>query len=147
MKRSTKTAPVSLSTSYLIGSARIGISMMTLKSLGTSLPAGTRSKLMAGYRPKGKRDYKGCPAMLPCRRRWPSRRRRSARAAVVDRVARVDGDDGVEACALGGPQRPEFARRAPGPDPAGPDHGARLHPRAGGDHAAALDHHALADLR
>src|SRR5262249_51175376 len=47
MKRSTNTAPVSLSTSYLIGSPRIGISMITLQSLGTSLPAGTRSRLMA----------------------------------------------------------------------------------------------------
>src|SRR5262245_43670423 len=46
MKRSTNTAPVSLSTSYLIGSARIGISMTTLQSLGTSLPAGTRSRLI-----------------------------------------------------------------------------------------------------
>src|SRR6266545_4935104 len=46
MKRSTNTAPVSLSTSYLIGSPRIGISMITLQSLGTSLPAGTRSRLI-----------------------------------------------------------------------------------------------------
>ena len=44
MKRSTKIAPDSLSTSNLIGSPRIGISMMTLKSLGTSLPAGTLLK-------------------------------------------------------------------------------------------------------
>src|SRR6266545_6584943 len=47
MNRSTNTAPVSLSTSYLIGSPCIGISMITLQSLGTSLPAGTRSSLMA----------------------------------------------------------------------------------------------------
>src|SRR5438552_6124184 len=47
MKRSTKTAPVSLSTSYLIGSACIGISMMTLTSTGTSRPAVTRSRFMA----------------------------------------------------------------------------------------------------
>src|SRR5213596_3240781 len=46
MKRSTNTAPVSLSTSYLIGSPRIGISMITLQSFGTSLPAGTRSRFI-----------------------------------------------------------------------------------------------------
>src|SRR3546814_17720935 len=48
MKRSTKTEPESLSTSYLTGSAFMGISMMTLNSSGTLLPAGTRSKLMLG---------------------------------------------------------------------------------------------------
>src|SRR5512134_2350229 len=46
MKRSTNTAPVSLSTSYLIGSACAGISMMTLNSSGTLRPAGTLSRLM-----------------------------------------------------------------------------------------------------
>src|SRR4051812_4562563 len=46
MNRSTNTAPVSLSTSYLIGSAFIGISMITLKSFGTSRPAGTLFRLM-----------------------------------------------------------------------------------------------------
>src|SRR5512143_1176268 len=50
MKRSTKTAPVSLSTSYLIGSPRIGISMITLQSFGMSRPAGTRSRFMRGRR-------------------------------------------------------------------------------------------------
>lgn len=47
MKRSTNTAPVSLSTSYLIGSPCMGISMTTLQSFGTSRPAGTRSRLIA----------------------------------------------------------------------------------------------------
>src|SRR6185369_5759707 len=46
MNRSTNTAPVSLSTSYLIGSPRIGISTITLQSFGTSLPEGTRSRFM-----------------------------------------------------------------------------------------------------
>src|SRR6185436_17782770 len=46
MKRSTNTAPVSLSTSYLIGSPCIGISITTWQSFGTSAPAETRSKLM-----------------------------------------------------------------------------------------------------
>src|SRR3954453_3430923 len=46
MKRSTNTAPVSLSTSYLMGSPCIGISMTTLQSFGTPAPEGTRSKLM-----------------------------------------------------------------------------------------------------
>src|SRR5882762_9978821 len=44
MKRSTKSAPESLSTSYLIGSAFIGISITTLKSSGTARPELTRSK-------------------------------------------------------------------------------------------------------
>ena len=44
--RSTNTAPVSLSTSYLIGSPCIGISTTTLQSFGTSLPAETRSRFM-----------------------------------------------------------------------------------------------------
>src|SRR6516225_1982331 len=67
MKRSTKTAPVSLSTSYLIGSPRIGISMITLQSFGMSLPAGTRSKLIGGgdrgrrsmrlYEPRGTGEW------------------------------------------------------------------------------------------
>jgi hypothetical protein len=47
MKRSTNTAPVSLSTSYLIASPCMGISMTTLQSFGRSRPAGTRSRLMA----------------------------------------------------------------------------------------------------
>src|SRR3546814_20721798 len=46
MKRSTNTVPESLSTSYLTGSAFMGISTTTLNSSGNLLPAGTRSKLM-----------------------------------------------------------------------------------------------------
>src|ERR1700720_3427239 len=41
MKRSTNSAPDSLSTSYFTGSAFIGISMMTLNSCGTLSPAVT----------------------------------------------------------------------------------------------------------
>src|SRR5512141_1880736 len=60
MNRSTNTAPVSLSTSYLIGSPRIGISMITLQSFGTSLPAGTRSRFIGGGDPVGNGpDYTG----------------------------------------------------------------------------------------
>src|SRR5690349_19295087 len=44
MKRSTNIAPVVFSISYLMGSACIGISMITLKSLGTSQPELTRSR-------------------------------------------------------------------------------------------------------
>src|SRR5690606_8845429 len=44
--RSTKIAPVALSTSYLTGSASFGISMMTLISYGPSRPVGTRSRPM-----------------------------------------------------------------------------------------------------
>src|SRR6185437_6750438 len=57
MKRSTNTAPVSLSTSYLMGSPCIGISMTTLQSLGMSRPAETRSRLMCGVATKGRRLY------------------------------------------------------------------------------------------
>src|SRR4051812_49089209 len=46
MKRSTKMAPVSLSTSYFTGSAFIGISMTTLKASGTFLPGVTLSRDM-----------------------------------------------------------------------------------------------------
>src|SRR3954453_23857165 len=46
MKRSTNIAPVSLSTSYLIGSAFIGISMITLNSSGTFGPGVTLCRLM-----------------------------------------------------------------------------------------------------
>src|SRR2546427_489992 len=46
MKRSTNTAPVSWSISYLIGSALAGISMMTLNTSGALAPAGTLSRLM-----------------------------------------------------------------------------------------------------
>src|SRR5205823_9024252 len=44
--RSTKRAPVALSISYLIGSAFIGISTTTLKSLARSRPVSTRSRFM-----------------------------------------------------------------------------------------------------
>src|SRR5437870_2267983 len=57
MNRSTNTAPVSLSTSYLIGSPCIGISMMTLQSLGTSLPAGTRSRFMVNFNQGSQSGY------------------------------------------------------------------------------------------
>src|SRR5436190_13263957 len=46
MNRSTNIAPVSLSSSYLMGSPFIGISMMTLKSFGRSRPDGTRSRFI-----------------------------------------------------------------------------------------------------
>ena len=46
MKRSTKIAPVALSTSYLTGSAFIGISMITLNCSGTRLPGVTLSRDM-----------------------------------------------------------------------------------------------------
>src|ERR1700722_18303190 len=46
MKRSTNSAPDCLSISYLIGSAAIGISMITLNSCGTRLPAVTSLMLI-----------------------------------------------------------------------------------------------------
>src|ERR1700674_1296367 len=51
MKRSTYMAPVSLSSSYLMGSPFIGISMMTLKSFGRSRPDGTRSRFIDWFLP------------------------------------------------------------------------------------------------
>jgi hypothetical protein len=44
--RSTKIAPVSLSTSYFTGSESFGISMMTLISSGGFLPGETSSRPM-----------------------------------------------------------------------------------------------------
>jgi hypothetical protein len=47
MKRSTNSAPDSLSTSYLIGSAFIGISMITLNSIRrVAAPGVTLCRLM-----------------------------------------------------------------------------------------------------
>src|SRR6476620_7148861 len=59
MKRSTKMAPDSLSTSYFTGSAFIGISMITLKASGTCLPGETRSRDMVlyGNEEAGEGDY------------------------------------------------------------------------------------------
>ena len=46
MNRSTNNAPLALSTSYLIGSAFIGISMITLNSSGAFAPGVTLCRLM-----------------------------------------------------------------------------------------------------
>src|SRR4051812_15570060 len=54
MKRSTNSAPLSLSTSYLIGSAFIGISMITLNASGASSPGVTLCKLMGTVEARGK---------------------------------------------------------------------------------------------
>jgi hypothetical protein len=58
MKRSTNIAPLSLSTSYLIGSAFIGISMITLNSSGRAAPGVTLCRLMAGVGSRGTFDVK-----------------------------------------------------------------------------------------
>src|SRR5690606_1017356 len=50
--RSTNSAPVSLSTSYLTGSLFIGISMMTLMSFGRSRPLLTSCRLIAVVAPE-----------------------------------------------------------------------------------------------
>src|SRR6478672_3136684 len=93
MKRLTNTAPVSLSTSYLIGSPCIGISITTLQSFGTSAPAGTRSRLMVvgsgtdagGIRPRARRLYRA--AMTPNVQRHGGRPRARYRRS-RDRVRR-----------------------------------------------------------
>ena len=46
MKRSTKMAPVALSTSYFTGSAFMGISIITLNASGTLFPGVTLSSDM-----------------------------------------------------------------------------------------------------
>src|SRR5215212_8086180 len=61
MKRSTNIAPLSLSTSYLIGSAFIGISMITLNSSGARAPGVTLCRLMADVAAKGTFDVKPPP--------------------------------------------------------------------------------------
>src|SRR3546814_15027538 len=60
--RSTKIAPLSLSTSYLTGSASLGISMTTLISSGTLLPVGTWSRPMGlRFLRRGRRGvWAGC---------------------------------------------------------------------------------------
>src|SRR3546814_6085776 len=60
--RSTKIAPLSLSTSYFTGSASLGISMTTLISSGTLLPVGTWSRPMGvRFLRKGRRGlWAGC---------------------------------------------------------------------------------------
>src|SRR6187402_1665619 len=62
MKRSTKSAPVSWSTSYLIGSAFVGISMITLNSCGAFGPGVTLCRLMCGA------GSGGCPDCRPAGR-------------------------------------------------------------------------------
>src|SRR5262245_1594208 len=57
MKRSTKSAPVSLSTSYLMGSAFIGISMITLNSSGALAPGVTLCRLMGWRKTLGENPH------------------------------------------------------------------------------------------
>src|SRR5687768_12873309 len=64
MKRSTNRAPVALSTSYLIGSAFMGISMMTLISSGASSPGPTRSRFMFFNYLAKKKKGRIIPALL-----------------------------------------------------------------------------------
>src|SRR5512146_2451819 len=63
MKRSTKRAPLALSTSYLIGSAFIGISTTTLNSSGAFAPGVTLCRLMDG----GDRGEARHSSDRPCR--------------------------------------------------------------------------------
>src|SRR5437868_10588753 len=63
MKRSTNIAPLSLSTSYLIGSAFIGISMITLNSSGAFAPGVTLCRLMADVSTE-RRMVRGAPGRM-----------------------------------------------------------------------------------
>src|SRR5674476_286514 len=74
MNRSTKIALVSLSTSYLTGSAFIGISMITLKASGQLLPGVTLSRDIRGSWVVLNQKNRGfkfilrvCPLLLPKR--------------------------------------------------------------------------------
>src|SRR4051794_23545934 len=86
MKRSTNSAPLSLSTSYLIGSAFIGISMITLNSSGALAPGVTFCRLIGVLAGSGKPGFYDAQSAcletpqarrLPYLYRWktPSRRR------------------------------------------------------------------------
>ena len=66
MKRSTNSAPDSLSTSYLIGSEFIGISMTTLKESGMFLPGETLSRDMFACRWSVEKRKPGRRTPLEC---------------------------------------------------------------------------------
>src|SRR5205823_3386017 len=83
MKRSTNTAPVSLSTSYLMGSPCIGISITTLQSCGTSLPAVTRSRRMAVDRDRNV-AARGRPRFRRERQRYHASRKSRAHAYAIE---------------------------------------------------------------
>src|SRR3954468_2656116 len=89
MKRSTNSAPLSLSTSYLIGSAFIGISMMTLNSSGALAPGVTRCRLMVLFLERG---VAGIPAFY-----GGLRRRRPTASDAAPQHARSGGKHHVEA--------------------------------------------------
>src|SRR6478672_5868155 len=150
MKRSTKTAPVALSTSYLIGSPCIGISTTTLQSLGTSEPAGTRSRLMrmpeAGYVCRSRRARLYRP---PAGRtlRFPAARSRAGCAPVISGIADVDVPRAREFLALRRLKLAKRTRRTPRPDPSGGHERAGVDPCAGTDACAALDGDVVADAR
>src|ERR1044071_584073 len=80
MKRSTKSAPRALSTSYLIGSAAIGISMMTLNSSGALAPGVTCCRLMVDGRSRGRANSIQRP-------RAPARHGGVAEAGYISRAA------------------------------------------------------------
>src|SRR5215213_6850657 len=67
MKRSTNSAPLSLSTSYLIGSAFIGISMITLNSSGALAPGVTLCRLMMVQGAPESADFRGTGPKHPAR--------------------------------------------------------------------------------
>src|SRR5512141_2208757 len=126
MKRSTNTAPVSLSTSYLMGSPCIGISMMTLQSFGRSLPAGTRSRFMAvAVRGAKRRLCPGC-AGRPQRASREACAVASCEAAISGRVADVDVAKARERFALACLHLAKTPRGTARPDPSRLDDRARL---------------------
>src|SRR4030065_1173986 len=79
MKRSTNMAPVALSTSYFTGSLWDGISMMTLMSLGTSLPEVTRSRFITVLVLKYGRFWHKAGLNTP--RRWDKMGKSTSQAA------------------------------------------------------------------
>src|SRR3546814_476175 len=93
--RSTKIAPLSLSTSYLTGSASLGISMTTLISSGTLLPVGTWSRPMGvGFLRRGGDEGERQEHQRGGRVAGAAERARDV--AVVVRVAHRRGQDAVD---------------------------------------------------
>src|SRR5690606_25261891 len=94
--RSTKIAPEALSTSYLTGSASLGISMTTLISCGGLLPVGTRSRPMGEGAPRccgGGRIFYALRCSKRRRRLWARRFRASRLPPLLQQRHQEQGHD------------------------------------------------------
>src|SRR5271157_3210931 len=84
-KRSTTSAPLSLSISYLIGSPPIGTSITTLTSSGAFLPIRTAFKLTSELQIRERRPAGGGVSKASYRGGWPLSQSRKRPAPVADR--------------------------------------------------------------